>query len=108
MTRYVLRRVGQAVLVLWAAYTVTFVILYLLPSDPVALQLAANNVEIDSLTPEQRAAAAARLGLDRPPWEQYLVMLTAALRGDFGTSFAKPKLQAFPKFRGQHLLSNEY
>ena len=31
MTGYVLQRIGQAVLVLWAAYTVTFAILYLLP-----------------------------------------------------------------------------
>ena len=51
MTGYVLRRVGQAAVVLWAAYTVTFVILYLLPSDPVAIQLSANNIEVDSLTP---------------------------------------------------------
>jgi len=89
MTRYVLGRIGQAALVLWAAYTATFAILYLLPSDPVALQLGANNIEVDSLTPEQREAAAARLGLDRPVWEQYLVMLGNALRGDFGVSFAK-------------------
>ncbi|GAA5030953.1 ABC transporter permease [Microbacterium fluvii] len=89
MLRYVLGRVGQAALVLWAAYTVTFVILYLLPSDPVALQLSANNIEIDSLTEAQREQAAARLGLDRPVWEQYLGLLTAALRGDFGTSYAK-------------------
>lgn len=89
MTRYVLGRVGQALLVLWAAYTVTFVILYLLPSDPVALQLSANNIEVDSLTQAQRDAAAARLGLDRPVWEQYAGMLLAALRGDFGVSYAK-------------------
>ncbi|WP_159498244.1 ABC transporter permease [Microbacterium sp. 18062] len=89
MLRYVLGRVGQAVLVLWAAYTVTFAILYLLPSDPVALQLGAAGVEIDSLTATERAAAAARLGLDKPVWEQYLSMLVNALRGDFGTSFAK-------------------
>lgn len=89
MSRYVLSRIGQAVLVLWAAYTVTFVILYLLPSDPVAIMLSANNIEVDSLTAEQRDAAVARLGLDRPVWEQYLGMLGAALRGDFGVSFAK-------------------
>lgn len=87
MTGYVLRRIGQAVLVLWAAYTVTFAILYLLPGDPVALMLSANNIEVDSLTPQEREVAAARLGLDRPLWEQYLGMLAAALRGDFGTSF---------------------
>ena len=89
MSRYVLRRIGQAVLVLWAAYTVTFVILYLLPSDPVALMLSANNIEVDSLTPQEREVAAARLGLDRPLWQQYLGMLGAALRGDFGVSFTK-------------------
>lgn len=89
MTRYVLQRIGQAVLVLWAAYTVTFAILYLLPGDPVALMLSANNIEVDSLTPQEREVAAARLGLDRPLWEQYLGMLAAALRGDFGTSFTK-------------------
>lgn len=89
MTRYVLQRIGQAVLVLWAAYTVTFAILYLLPGDPVALMLSANNIEVDSLTPQEREVAAARLGLDRPLWEQYLGMLGAALRGDFGTSFTK-------------------
>ncbi|MFT4050758.1 MAG: ABC transporter permease [Microbacterium sp.] len=89
MAWYVLRRIGQAVLVLWAAYTATFVILYLLPSDPVALQLAANNVEVDSLTAEEREVAAARLGLDVPVWQQYLNLLGGALRGDFGTSYAK-------------------
>lgn len=89
MTRYVLQRIAQAVLVLWAAYTVTFGILYLLPGDPVSLMLSANNIEVDSLTPQEREAAAARLGLDRPLWVQYFGMLGAALRGDFGTSFTK-------------------
>lgn len=89
MTGYVLRRVGQALLVLWAAYTVTFVILYVLPGDPVAIMLSANNVEVDSLTADQRADAAARLGLDRPVGEQYLGMLGGAVRGDFGISYTK-------------------
>ncbi|WKK71113.1 ABC transporter permease [Rathayibacter oskolensis] len=80
---------GQAVLVLWAAYTVTFAVLWLLPSDPLALLLSANNVEVDSLTPEQLAQAQARYGLDQPVWQQYLHMLGDALRGDFGTSITK-------------------
>ncbi|WP_029149949.1 ABC transporter permease [Microbacterium indicum] len=88
MAAYIARRVGQAILVLWAAYTATFAILYLLPSDPIAIMLAANNVEVDSLTAAQRAEAAARLGLDRPVWEQYVSLLGGALRGDFGVSYA--------------------
>ncbi|MGI3784984.1 MAG: ABC transporter permease [Janthinobacterium lividum] len=88
MTRYVLGRVAQALAVLWAAYTVTFVVLYLLPSDPVALMLSANNVQLDSLTPAQITAARARYGLDQPVALQYLHLLGRALHGDFGVSFA--------------------
>jgi hypothetical protein len=87
--RYITARVAQALLVLWAAYTITFVVLYLLPGDPVAIMLSANNVELDSLTPAQIEAAQARLGLDRPVYEQYATLLLDAVRGDFGTSFAK-------------------
>ena len=36
---YVVRRLGLAVFVVWAAFTTTFVILYLLPSDPVLTML---------------------------------------------------------------------
>jgi peptide/nickel transport system permease protein len=32
MSRYVIGRIGQAVLVLWAAFTVSFVLLQLLPA----------------------------------------------------------------------------
>lgn len=86
---YIAGRVLQAVGVLWAAYTVTFVILWLLPSDPLALVLSANNVEVDSLTPAQLADAQARYGLDQPVLTQYWTMLTHALQGDLGTSTTK-------------------
>jgi len=86
--RYVIGRVAQALVVLWAAYTVTFVVLYLLPSDPLALMLAANNVQLDSLSPDQIAAARARFGLDQPVHLQYLHLLVRALHGDLGTSLA--------------------
>lgn len=89
MTRYVTGRVAQALIVLWAAYSLTFVVLYQLPADPVALMLSANNVQVDSLTPEQLEQARASFGLDRPVWSQYTSMLGRALHGDFGTSFAK-------------------
>ncbi len=86
---YLAGRVAQAVGVLWAAYTATFAILWLLPSDPLALLLSANNVEVDSLTPDQLAQAQARYGLDQPVLGQYWNMLTAALHGDFGISITK-------------------
>ncbi|MEU6563009.1 ABC transporter permease [Nocardia nova] len=89
MTRYVARRIAAAVVVLWAAFTLTFVVLYLLPSDPVSIQLGAAGIETDSLTPQQLAAAKAQYGLDRPLPDQYRTALTGALHGDFGTSIAK-------------------
>lgn len=89
MRRYLLGRVAQALVVLWAAYTVTFVVLYLLPSDPVALQLGAAGIETDKLTSAQLEAEMARYGLDRPVLEQYLTRLGGFLHGDLGTSIAK-------------------
>ncbi|NKY42535.1 ABC transporter permease [Nocardia cerradoensis] len=89
MTSYAARRIAQAVVVLWAAFTLTFVVLYLLPSDPVSIQLGAAGIETDSLTPQQLTAAKAEYGLDRPILDQYISALTGALHGNFGTSIAK-------------------
>ncbi|GIG28527.1 ABC transporter permease [Cellulomonas marina] len=87
--RYVAGRVAQALVVLWAAWTATFAILWLLPSDPLALLLSANNVEVDSLSPAELAAAQARYGLDQPVLVQYGRMLGDALHGDLGVSITK-------------------
>ncbi|ELY7527932.1 ABC transporter permease, partial [Cronobacter sakazakii] len=36
--RYLAARVGQALLVLWASFTVSFVLLQLLPGDAIAIK----------------------------------------------------------------------
>lgn len=87
MTRYLLRRVGQGVFVLWAAWTISFFILYLLPSDPAAL-IAARGGEADTVDPALLAQLRAEYGLDRPLIVQYVTALLAALRLDFGQSYA--------------------
>ncbi|MER6664683.1 ABC transporter permease [Amycolatopsis japonica] len=87
MTRYLLRRILQAVFVLWAAFTVSFVILYLLPGDAVSAKLGGGEAGL-SVTPEQLAAAKAEYGLDDPLPLQYGKRLLAALQGDFGRSIA--------------------
>jgi peptide/nickel transport system permease protein len=89
VTRYVTGRIAQAVVVLWAAFTLTFGILYLLPSDPLELQLAAAGVQEDSLTPDQLAALKHQYGLDQPIAAQYWDHLTGVVRGDFGTSLSQ-------------------
>jgi peptide/nickel transport system permease protein len=87
--RYVLGRLAQAAGVLWAVYTVTFVVLYLLPSDPVALLLAAGDTRPEDLSPEQLATLKAQYGLDRPVYAQYLTQLGRLARLDFGDSISK-------------------
>lgn len=83
MSRYIGTRLGQAVLVLWAAYTVTFVVLYALPGDPVSLMYGS---ESNDVTPEQLDALRAQYGLDQPLPVQYVTQLGALLRGNLGTS----------------------
>lgn len=82
---YLLRRLGFAALVLWASYTVSFAVLYLL-ADPVAT-LVARASDGSAVTAAELAELRARYGLDQPVPVQYLDRLWAALRGDLGTSF---------------------
>ena len=89
MTRYVIGRVVQAIAVLWAAYTVAFAVLYLLPSNPIALQLSAAGVDAKSLTPVQLHAAEAKFGLDKPVIVQYFNHLGGFLHGNLGTSITQ-------------------
>lgn len=88
MKRYVAGRVGQALLVLWGAYTITYFILYLLPGDTLAIMLSASGLEADGLSPEDLAKARAYYGLDKGLFEQYADLLWRALHGDLGQSLS--------------------
>lgn len=81
--RYVAGRLGQAVLVLAIAFTVSFVMLQALPGD--ALVIRFENPEA-GLSPDEIARLREALGADQPLWQQYLTTLTSFLRGDFGYS----------------------
>lgn len=87
MRRYVLWRLAQAVGVLWAAYTLTFLLLDLLPGDPVAA-MAGAGLNSTQVTPERLAELRAQYGFDRPLLVRYAISLGHALRGDFGDSVA--------------------
>ncbi|MRH85967.1 ABC transporter permease subunit [Nocardia sp. SYP-A9097] len=84
MRRYVIGRIAQAALVLWAAFTLSFVVLFLLPSDPVAM--AANAAEGLPVDAAAIAEMRARYGLDQPIRVQYWQALSHAVRGDLGHS----------------------
>ncbi len=106
MTRYVTGRILQAIAVLWAAYTVAFAVLYLLPSNPVALQLGAAGVDPSSLSAGQLHAAEAKFGLDQPVVVQYFDHLGGFLHGNLGTSITQdiPVTQVISSRIGSTLL----
>ncbi|ELY4872291.1 ABC transporter permease [Cronobacter sakazakii] len=81
--RYLAARVGQALLVLWASFTVSFVLLQLLPGDAIAIKF--QNPEL-GLNAAQIAQMRTAYGADAPLWRQYLESLGGAVRGDFGFS----------------------
>jgi peptide/nickel transport system permease protein len=87
MRRYLLWRLAQAAGVLWAAYTLAFLLLDLLPGDPVAA-MAGAGLNSTQVTPERLAELRTEYGFDRPLLVRYATSLGDALRGDFGTSVA--------------------
>ncbi|OAA27498.1 peptide/nickel transport system permease protein [Frankia sp. EI5c] len=77
-------RLLAAVLVIWAAATLTFIAMRLLPGDPVAAVAGS----IHTPTPEARAAIIEEYGFDRPILAQYLTFLGNTATGDFGDSYS--------------------
>ncbi|MFI6905899.1 ABC transporter permease [Nonomuraea sp. NPDC050394] len=80
MWRYLLRRLGQALLVVAGVVTLTFVIMRLVPGDP-AVAFAGPKA-----SPEELAAARARFGLDDPVPVQLWNYVRDLVTGDWGTS----------------------
>jgi peptide/nickel transport system permease protein len=83
MNRYLMLRAGQALLVLWAAFTVSFVLLQVLPGDAILIKF--QNPDL-GLSPAQIAEMRLAYGADSPLWQQYLHTLWAMLHGDLGYS----------------------
>lgn len=83
MARYVLERSGGALVVLLAAYTLSFVLLQALPGDAVLIKFLGSDF---GLSPEQLAEIRTAYGMDASLLEQYLSSLGRTLTGDLGTS----------------------
>lgn len=78
MFGYTLRRLSLACLTAAVAVTVLFVIIHLVPGDPVSIMLGPR------ATPEMKAALTAQMGLDRPLPVQLLTFFANLLHGDLG------------------------
>jgi len=80
MLVYFLRRLGQSLFVVAAMAVLVFIGVYAIGS-PIDIMISpdADQAEME--------AAIARLGLDKPLWEQFFVFVGNALQGDLGRSF---------------------
>jgi peptide/nickel transport system permease protein len=81
MGRYIIRRLLQAIPLLFLVSVAMFGLIHLLPGGPVGVFLNPR------LSAAGRAAIEQRFGLDQPLPIQYLKWIWGALQGDFGFSF---------------------
>lgn len=80
MIAWLLRRIGQALLVVLAMTVIVFAGLHAI-GNPIDILIG------EDLNQQERLEAIAHLGLDKPLLQQYFSFLTNALHGDLGTSF---------------------
>ncbi|MBR5094914.1 MAG: ABC transporter permease [Oscillospiraceae bacterium] len=86
--RYVLRRLLRYLSVLWAIVTINFILVRLIPGDPLEYYLGETSYySLIEHHPEDIPALRARYGLDEPMSRQYRIYLGQLARFDFGSSY---------------------
>src|SRR5688572_26965868 len=83
LARYLAARIGRAALTVVGVVTLVFLLVRVIPGDPIDAILG------DQAAPEDRAALREALLLDRPFGEQYLTFLGDLADGSLGRSFRK-------------------
>ncbi len=83
MTGFIVRRLGQAVVVTLGVTAITFLLLHLLPGS-LAREIIGNRA-----TAQEIAAFNHQWGLNSPLWYQYWKFLVELLHGNLGYSFSK-------------------
>ncbi|MEJ7762570.1 MAG: ABC transporter permease, partial [Thermomicrobiales bacterium] len=82
VTQYILRRLIHSVFIIWGCATLVFILIRLIPGDPVIQMLG------PEYSPEAAAALNRKLGLDQPMYIQYVKWFGSVLRGDLGGSIS--------------------
>ena len=75
-------RLASAIVTLLGVMVIVFVLVRVVPGDPVAMMIAPGASDADIL------ALRAHYGLDLPIWRQFLVWFGQVLQGNFGTSIS--------------------
>ncbi len=83
MLKFVFIRVGSLIAVLLGITLLVFVLMEVLPGNPVAMMMGQRR------DPEVEARIRQELGLDKPVWQRYLRFVGNAIRGDLGRSYRK-------------------
>jgi len=81
MTRYLLKRLGQLVVVSFVISVLVFLLVHLLPGDPSTAILGVN------ATAQNRQTLLHQLGLTKPLWSQYTTWLGQVFQGNLGQSY---------------------
>ena len=84
MTAYIIRRLIQAIIVIIMTSFIVFVVMRLLPGDPILLFI--DQASVAGASPKAIEALRHEFGLDKPVLMQYFDWVSAALRGDLGMS----------------------
>ncbi len=80
MGKYILKRLGQSIAVVFIVTVMVFGLMHLLPGDPIQIYLG------ESATEEQITYYTEMFGLDQPLHVQYARWLTGLFRGEMGRS----------------------
>lgn len=81
MTKYLLKRLVQLVVVAWIISVLVFLLVHLLPGDPTVTILGPND------TPQNKALLLKQLGLNKPLIDQYAIWLGQVFHGNLGESY---------------------
>lgn len=84
--RYIVQRTWQLIPVLILVSMAVFLIVRLIPGDPVLVMMGIDAEERARISDEQYHAVQQQLGLDRPIYVQYLSWLKRIIQGDMGLS----------------------
>ncbi|ADV64861.1 ABC transporter permease [Desulfurococcus mucosus] len=83
--RYLVIRALMIVPTVLILYTLVFIVLRVLPGDPVLAVVGTKNISPEQLEYLRRLA-----GLDKPLYQQYVDYLIGVFKGDFGRTLANP------------------
>jgi len=86
MLTYILQRLLSALLVIFGVVSIVFLLIHMIPGDPVEIMLG------ESASTADREVLRATLGLDQPVWLQFQHYLAGLLQFDMGNSihFRRP------------------